>query len=242
VETKDEQPKKRKRDVDDDDGGKDLVIKKLTESKRKNKLLVHNPDLGTALGTSITPESAAAEGQEKSKKKKRREEGSRIKVIEPKNVVEVVYDDSLPKPPRQDPDSFVEEITAMTDLEWLRSRTSRTFGLVLDSEESDSQDKREEKGGLSDAENEDEEERLATPATDPSDIEEEEQQQPAPKISTAESKILKTGRLFLRNLVYGITEDDLRNTFSPFGQIEEVCFPSFSLQVIENMMIKQNDR
>jgi multiple RNA-binding domain-containing protein 1 len=163
-------------------------------------------------------------------------------VIEPKNVVEVVYDDSLPKPPRQDPDSFVEEITAMTDLEWLRSRTSRTFGLVLDSEESDSQDKREEKGGLSDAENEDEEERLATPATDPSDIEEEEQQQPAPKISTAESKILKTGRLFLRNLVYGITEDDLRNTFSPFGQIEEVCFPSFSLQVIENMMIKQNDR
>jgi multiple RNA-binding domain-containing protein 1 len=60
------------------------------------------------------------------------------------------------------------------------------------------------------------------PITDPSDTE----QTPVLKPSTAESKILKTGRLFVRNLVYGITEDDLRHIFSPYGQMEEVCPPT----------------
>lgn len=183
-----------------------------------------------------------AEGQEKSTKKKKKEEGTRVKVIEPVNVVEVVYDDSATQPPREDPDSVMEETTAMTDLDWVRSRTSRTFGLVSDSGESDTEDKEEEKDRLSDAENEDE--GSAKPATDPSDIEEEgeEQEEAGPRISTAESKILKTGRLFLRNLVYGITEDDLHSTFSPFGELEEVCFPSSAFQVVENMMIKQLHR
>jgi hypothetical protein len=233
-----EQPKKRKRDIVDYDGGKDDVIKRLTESKRKNKLLVHNPDLDAALGTSTKPEIPATEMQKKPKQKKK-EEGKRIEVIEPTNVVEVVYDDSAPQPPREDHDSVMEETKAMTDLDWLWSRTSRTFGLVSDLEESDTEDAREEMDRPSVTENGNEEEGISTPAMDSSDIEERDEEERRPKISAADSKILKTGRLFLRNLVYGITEDDLRNTFSPFGQLEEVCFPSSSLHVVENMMIKK---
>ncbi|GMF06583.1 unnamed protein product [Ambrosiozyma monospora] len=35
-------------------------------------------------------------------------------------------------------------------------------------------------------------------------------------------KISQTGRLFLRNILYSATEDDFKELFSPFGELEEV--------------------
>jgi multiple RNA-binding domain-containing protein 1 len=36
--------------------------------------------------------------------------------------------------------------------------------------------------------------------------------------------IRRTSRLFVRNLPYSATQEDLRETFERFGTIEEVCF------------------
>ena len=167
----------------------------------------------------------------------------RVEVIEPTNVVEVVYDDSSQQP-EQDAEVVMQK--PMTDLEWLRSRTSRTFGLVSDSEESETEEKKEEMDDSSNDEEDDKSE-VPMPATPPepehSDVEEE----PTPKTAAAETKILKTGRLFVRNLVYGVTESDLREIFSPFGPIEEVGCPSTPARIFrehddQNQMTDRDNR
>ena len=212
--------KKRKLDVVED-AEKSAAIKELTGPTRKNKLLAHNPDLERAQNVSVVETVQKSDSVEKPKKRKKdksesEKEKKRVHVVEPTNVVEVVYDDSAP----QNNDETVEEVqeTPLTDLEWLRARTSRTLGLDSDSEDEQSED---EMSATSedDAPIKQPEDTPATPpATEPSDTE----QPPVSNLSTAESKILKTGRLFVRNLVYGVTEDDLRNVFSPYGRIEEV--------------------
>jgi multiple RNA-binding domain-containing protein 1 len=115
--------------------------------------------------------------------------------------------------------------TPTTDSDWLRARTSRTLGLISDSENSENEaNEQSDDDDMSNDENSRNQHDPASttpPDTDPSDTE----QAPSSKLSTTESKILKTGRLFIRNLVYGVTEDDLREVFSPFGQIEEVSSP-----------------
>jgi multiple RNA-binding domain-containing protein 1 len=143
----------------------------------------------------------------------------------------VVYDDSIPRQPASAEDEPSEQ-PAVSDLDWLRSRTSRTLGLQSDSEESDNEKS---------AESESEDERQSTPVSSDDETEEPSNKEisspaevaattepDAPTVSAAEAKIIKTGRLFVRNLVYGITEEDLRNVFSPHGQIEEVSLPTTS--------------
>jgi multiple RNA-binding domain-containing protein 1 len=49
--------------------------------------------------------------------------------------------------------------------------------------------------------------------------EELEDEKPDPTIEAIKSN----GRLFVRNLPYSATEDDLREHFAPFGSLEEVC-------------------
>lgn len=217
--------KKRKLDVVDD-GEKVAVIKELTGSKRKNKLLAHNPDLERAQNFPEKEENSVPEEKSKKRKKESKsEEKKRVHVVEPTNVVEVVYDDSAP----QDMETREEvQETPATDSEWLRARTSRTLGLVSDSEQSEDDANEQSDDEMSDDDKPEvanlETTPVTPPATDPSDTE----QPPSSKPSTPESKILKTGRLFIRNLVYGVTEDDLRNIFSPYGEIEEVSLPRLS--------------
>jgi len=221
--------KKRKRDVIEDEKKAELV-KELTRSKGKNKLLTHNPDLEktqdtVAPKTQETPARDQVKEERKSKKRTRGQselkEDEKITVAETMNVVEVVQDDSVPQNLDTEGDVGPQPVS---DIEWLRARTSRTLGLASDSEESDHEDREASDIGPSPSDGEtpyqsEVENAPATPpATDPSDSE-----QPDPSNqSTADSKILKTGRLFVRNLVYGVTEDDLRNIFSPYGEIEEV--------------------
>jgi multiple RNA-binding domain-containing protein 1 len=220
---------KRKRDVVED-GDKVAAIKELTGSKRKNKLLAQNPDLERAQNAPA-PENVEITISEKSKKRKAESEDKtprkRVQVVETPSVVEVVYDDSAP----QDPDAEMEDAketapTPATDVDWLRARTSRTLGLVSDSEDSDNEKDPQAKDEASVVSEDEEPDYTDTnqtpvtpPATDPSGTE-----QPT-KSTTADSKILNTGRLFLRNLVYGVTEDDLRTIFAPYGELEEVLSP-----------------
>jgi len=52
---------------------------------------------------------------------------------------------------------------------------------------------------------------------------EEGEENPDPTIEAIKSN----GRLFVRNLPYSASEDDLRRHFEPFGPLEEVRIPSF---------------
>ena len=177
---------------------------------------------------------AEEQEQEKDKAQKKRVQ---VEAISP--VVEVVYDDSAPREQDDEEDAEKPAPPPMSDLDWLRARTSRTLGLVSDDEEaSDNEDARSEISAPSKNPTPEPQAPATPPATD-SEPEEDTPPLPAPtsRTSTAESKIMKTGRLFIRNLVYGVTEDDLRAVFSPYGEIEEVSLPSFS-PVRENMMIK----
>lgn len=235
-----EENRKRKRvgSEQHDDNEKAATIKELTGTKRKNKLLAQNPDLEKAQNTAevktVSTPKDKSEKKDKSKKRKMSEGETsepkkRVEVVEQPTVVEVVYDDSAPQQHDDEPTDVTEAPaateTATSDLDWLRARTSRTLGLDSDSEESDHEDNQQSKDEEPESDKESEHETEITPvtpsATDSSDTE----HQTASKLSPAESKILKTGRLFVRNLVYGVTEDDLRTLFSPYGGIEEVTFP-----------------
>ena len=46
-----------------------------------------------------------------------------------------------------------------------------------------------------------------------------------PELVDEELEAIPTGRLFIRNLPYGCTEDDIRTTFAPYGSISEVHLP-----------------
>jgi multiple RNA-binding domain-containing protein 1 len=212
----------------------------LTGPKRKNKLLSQNPDLERAQNGPMTTSqiTEADKTEEKGKKRKApapdaEESKKRVHVVESSNVVEVVYDDSAPVDDEVEDTKQAEQPPA-SDLDWLRARTSRTLGLISDEEQSD--DDQENKAIPDDAESiasdEDISEPTTTvvtpvtpPATDPSDTEQTSTTATKTKQSADEAKILRTGRLFIRNLVYGVTEDDLREVFSPYGPIEEVLFP-----------------
>lgn len=220
MELNEEKTKKRKRDVVED-VEKSAAIKELIGSKRKNKLLSHNPDLERAQNVPVIDIAEKSDSVETPKKRKQykpesEKEKKRVHVVEPTNVVEVVYDDSAP----QNDDETVEEVqeTPGTDLEWLRARTSRTLGLVSDSEDEHSENEISVTSEGDAPVKQPETTPATPPVTDPSDTEQPSVSNP----SAAESKILKTGRLFVRNLVYGVTEEHLRNIFSPYGKIDEV--------------------
>jgi RNA recognition motif-containing protein len=173
----------------------------------------------------------------KPKEKVKEESKKRVVVVEPTNVVEVVYDDSAPQGVEDEADT---EKAPMTDQEWLRARTSRTLGLVSDSEDSDVEgDPQSDNESLSSDESSTVQKEESTPVTPPETSPSDTAPRPAENKSTAESKILKTGRLFIRNLVYGITEADLREIFSPYGPLSEVFIPIPFFHHSETMMIKR---
>jgi RNA recognition motif-containing protein len=57
--------------------------------------------------------------------------------------------------------------------------------------------------------------------------------------------ILQTGRLFLRNLSFTCTEDELLELFKPFGEISQVSIlsmnPSATTMVVDVMTVMNRD-
>jgi len=65
-----------------------------------------------------------------------------------------------------------------------------------------------------------------------------EEEKPDPTIEA----IKTNGRLFVRNLPYSASEDDLRKLFEPFGSLEEVCHsPSFLICFISFVSLPFHD-
>jgi multiple RNA-binding domain-containing protein 1 len=103
-----------------------------------------------------------------------------------------------------------------SDADWLRSHTKRTLD-VEDAEEaaSDHLENAVAQPGLPDAHNEDVKEDIAqTQKIMP---------EPGGVALSEEDKIRQTGRLYIRNLPFTTTEDELRDHFSRHGALDEVC-------------------
>lgn len=126
------------------------------------------------------------------------------------------------EPEQMDVDRIDNTAPSATDEDWLRSRTNRLLDL-MDPEEIGATGTgavpiETAEPTIVVAEAEAPEPILQDePVPEPED--EAEEEKPDPTIE----KIKATGRLFVRNLPYSASEDDLRGHFAPFGSLEEVC-------------------
>jgi multiple RNA-binding domain-containing protein 1 len=113
------------------------------------------------------------------------------------------------------PDAPVEEATGpVSDADWLRSRTNRILDLVEDDDVAPppKADRRAENAVEEPvAVNVEQPEAAVVEAGQSDDAEPQE-----------EDKVRQTGRLFLRNLHFDVTEEDLREQFAKYGSLEEV--------------------
>lgn len=141
---------------------------------------------------------------------------------------EVVVDGDMHAPPPQDePARAAPQVSAdATDDDWLRSRTSRLLDLVdpddpgfaarppssvpVTTPAAGPQDPSHDgtAAGPADGSGEDAPARVENP-------------------KDAAKLVEKTSRLFLRNLSYNVTEDDVRDYFAKFGHLEEVSTSRF---------------
>jgi multiple RNA-binding domain-containing protein 1 len=136
----------------------------------------------------------------------------------------------------------VEETTEVdhgpiSDADWLRSRTNRVLDLVADDEQPSLDAPlpvvERAMNALPDSVDQ-------SAGAEPSS----EQQVDVPS-STEVDKIQDTGRLYLRNLHFDVTEDELREHFSKYGLLEEVSDPSpplllFPLAQMMNIQDRDN--
>ncbi|KAF2681041.1 multiple RNA-binding domain-containing protein 1 [Lentithecium fluviatile CBS 122367] len=138
---------------------------------------------------------------------------------------------SIAEPPKDEEDSVnkeelqeaidasVPEHGPVSDADWLRSRTNRVLDLVDDDEEPPAPDIAMRDAGDEAAED-------APEAADKPKTSDEQDGHQTDSLPSEEDKIRRTGRLFLRNLHYDVTEDDLREHFSIYGSLEEIHVPT----------------
>ncbi|KAK8238928.1 hypothetical protein HDK77DRAFT_281237 [Phyllosticta capitalensis] len=109
----------------------------------------------------------------------------------------------------------------VSDADWLRSRTSRLLGLVEDDDDDEMalRPKPNETHEVVDAGGDSDEKEAAQEEEQTLDTKSSEQ------VETELDKIHQTGRLFLRNLPYDVSEDDIRRAFRAYGDVEEVHVP-----------------
>ncbi|OLL27066.1 Multiple RNA-binding domain-containing protein 1 [Neolecta irregularis DAH-3] len=114
-------------------------------------------------------------------------------------------------------DTTVEDLNHvdanMSDAEWLRSRTTRT----LDIDDKNPQ--------IQQYQSDEEHEKHFEKEELESEVDEAENEIKGPEPPSFEDDILKHGRLFVRNLSYTTTEEDLQCEFEKFGIVEEVHMP-----------------
>ncbi|KAK1149579.1 Multiple RNA-binding domain-containing protein 1 [Aspergillus melleus] len=120
---------------------------------------------------------------------------------------------------QQDPQP--EEQPAVSDSDWLRSKTSRLLGLLDDEEQAEFNDQPS-------APAPEKPKPVAKVSTDSDDGESPDgadaskTAEAPPPVDTNIENIRLSARLFVRNLAYDIRESDLEPLFTPFGRIEEI--------------------
>ncbi|GAB7351659.1 hypothetical protein MBLNU459_g2260t1 [Dothideomycetes sp. NU459] len=123
----------------------------------------------------------------------------------------------------EEPEDAPAQTTAISDDDWLRSRTSRLLGLAEDDEAGTPQVTGDQSD--TDAPAPTVAQAISQEDTMTKDMDEHAQEASSSSVDEAEEKIRTSLRLYLRNLSYKVTEDDLRDTFAVFGNLEEVHVP-----------------
>lgn len=144
---------------------------------------------------------------------------------EPRHAQSIVQDDmdhtqkgDQPKEPNDDG----------SDMDWMRTRTSRLLGLVEDDEVEVAHGVRDRSnystapGEIQDTSTSKNVAETATSSTQ-TEIPHELDDEPIPEVESADVQaIQKTGRLYLRNLSYETQEDDIHKLFDSIGTLQEV--------------------
>jgi multiple RNA-binding domain-containing protein 1 len=136
---------------------------------------------------------------------------------------EMGADEALPQEDAVDHDDGPpsQDRGVVSDIDWLRSRTNRVLDLVQDDEQPSLE--------MPEPEPAPQLGRATSPsaAGQPVEAVQPSVQQAEIDPSTEMDKIRETGRLYLRNLHFDVTEDEIREHFSKFGRLEEVCAIAF---------------
>ncbi|ODQ63330.1 hypothetical protein NADFUDRAFT_72100 [Nadsonia fulvescens var. elongata DSM 6958] len=113
----------------------------------------------------------------------------------------------------------------MSDFEWLKMRRTRIVENKEASEEAVESEAIEVNEPRADAFVNEEPIKRQFSQEDEQQGEEGDEELEEPDINQDRESIAKSGRLFIRNLLYSSTEDDFRQLFSKFGELDEVHIP-----------------
>ncbi|KAK7984952.1 hypothetical protein PG996_005813 [Apiospora saccharicola] len=241
--------KKRKRDVVDESNPKFQEYLNVMQHAKNSANLVHGMDVGglTINTPPCTVDQSKVDGgasddeyeavpERPAKRVSRQTETDQAATSIPTQPPTATPTSTENEPAPVTDDSAIQQMEVdepaattapATDDEWLRSRTNRLLDLVDDDEISPellapSQPKRQEPQKL--------QTEPAAPLAQPSTERDGEPEPiPEPQVSNAKDTlqtIRESRRLFLRNIAYTATEDDLKAYLEPFGGVEEVHIPT----------------
>ncbi|QSS56917.1 multiple RNA-binding domain-containing protein [Histoplasma capsulatum var. duboisii H88] len=152
-----------------------------------------------------------------------------LKTKQTERLDDVTEDNSVAKKSvsfetEDEPEATSVEEAPKSDMDWLRSRTSRLLGLVEDDEDEGSPETTEiqeiEESYDSDIENA--RKRKAQETSPPIQNEPPDPPDQNESFDANIGQLRETGRLFVRNLLYNASESDMEPLFSPFGKIDEI--------------------
>ncbi|KAF3145271.1 Multiple RNA-binding domain-containing protein 1 [Orbilia oligospora] len=153
------------------------------------------------------------------KKKSKKDTSDALPIPAPKESIPESTEPAVEADLEVDPEILpdVAAQTGLSDADWLKAMTSNKLETVEPSTNGEAikEGSLDEWSGIdNDAEME-----------DAPELEGVETEAPKSEFDLAVEKIEETGRLFVRNLSYSITESELEELFSPFGELEEVHLP-----------------
>ncbi|KAJ5586796.1 uncharacterized protein N7459_002561 [Penicillium hispanicum] len=129
---------------------------------------------------------------------------------------------------QDDTDAPATETAPVSDMDWLRSKTSRLLGLLDEDEQAEFEERKanepaESQSPIDESRNAVIENIGSQPATNEENEEnEDDAAQTTPEQDANIDLIRVSARLFLRNLAYDLTEADLQPLFAPYGKLEEI--------------------
>jgi len=207
------------------------VMQPRSKTKRTNDFQLAGPgNTPQATEAVVENDADASDGEYQSLQanmKPPKELGPSIKPRQPVSDILQSQNGVSAKTTSDEPPNSTDTIKASaptSDADWLRSKTSRLLG--LNDEETDAPENEDDRN-YTDAEPATQNihpQRTAQMQEDNPAHQPEEQQEETPTVDEIEQKIQASARLYLRNLSYAVTEDDLRTRFAEFGDLQEVRF------------------
>ncbi|KAJ2705239.1 Multiple RNA-binding domain-containing protein 1 [Coemansia sp. IMI 203386] len=128
---------------------------------------------------------------------------------------------------REDADfAAAPDLSGLSDMEWLRMHMSSKPGNDDDENGADAEEAEQSTAAAGSGELESKPQSAATDKSSSADSKKDSKHsEPTDNIANTIEQIRETGRLFIRNLPYLATEDDLRSAFEKFGPLSEVHMP-----------------